>query len=153
IPTPWKIAFGVGALPLLAAIALTLLRPPLDFPLDTASFTAAFLTPTGQIATILQLLGTVAVLYGIEPSLRKSRGQLRWRVKFLALGLCAVFAIRFYLLSQTLLFHVIPAARPLTMVAALAIGNLVVASSMIRTGRLGVDLAVSRHFAYRSVAV
>jgi putative PEP-CTERM system histidine kinase len=153
IPVPWKMAFGAGAAALLAGIASTLLWRPLDFPPDAGPFTAALITPVGQIATVLQLLATVAVLYGLEPSLRKSRGERRWRVKFLALGLSGVFAVRFYLLSQTLLFHVIPAARPLTKVAALAIGNLLVAASLTRTERLSLDLAVSRHFVYRSVAV
>jgi putative PEP-CTERM system histidine kinase len=153
IPTPWKIGFSAGGALLLAGIALTLHRPALAFLPDPGPFTMAYLTPVGQIATVLQLLATVAVLYGLEPSLRRSSGVIRWRVKFLALGLSAVFAIRFYLLSQTLLFRVIPAPRPLTAVAALVIGNLLVAVSLSRTRRLGVDLTVSRHIVYRSVAV
>ena len=153
VPPRWKVALGAGAAVLLGAAALTIVRSPVEIPPDGGPFTGAALTPVGQIGTVLQLLATVGVLYGLEPSLRRSRGETRWRVKFLVLGLSGLFAVRFYLLSQTLLFQTIPAHRPLTMVAAIAITNVLLAASWTRTQRLTVDLQVSRHFVYRSVAV
>ncbi len=153
IPRGWKTAFGAGAVVLLAGAVLSLLSAPFQFPLESGRFRAAVLTPTGQIGAMLQILATVAVLYALEPSLRKSRGETRWRVKFLALGLGGIFAVRFYLLSQVLLFRVLLADFLLTQAGILAVGNLLLAASLVRTQRLVADVAVSRHFVYRSVAV
>lgn len=153
VPRGWKRSFGIGTVVLLVGVVATLLWPPFQFLPEGGPFNAAFLTPIGQIGVILQLLATVAVLYGLEPSLRRSHGETRWRVKYLALGLGGVFAVRFYVLSQVLLFRVLPAAFLLTEAATLAVGNVLVAASLLRTRMLAADLAVSRHFVYRSVAV
>lgn len=153
VPRGWKMAFGGELIVLLAGVAVSVVSPPFQFPPEVGPFRAGFLTSTGHIGIVLQLLATVAVLYGLEPSLRRSHGETRWRVKFLALGLGGIFAVRFYLLSQVLLFRVLPADFLLAEAGILAVGNLLLVASLIRTQRLGVDLAVSRHFVYRSVAV
>jgi len=116
-------------------------------------FRYAELTLVGQIGVAVELLATIAVLYGLEPSLRNTRGSLRWRLKYLALGLGGIFAVRFYLLSQTLLFHVLDRNSLLLRTIALIIGELFVAVGLLRSGVLRSDLTVSRHFVYRSIVV
>jgi hypothetical protein len=68
-------------------------------------FRYAQLSLLGQGGIAIELLATIAVLYGLEPSLRNSHGSVRWRLKYLALGVGGIFAVRFYLLSQVLLFR------------------------------------------------
>src|SRR5207244_12397527 len=107
----------------------------------------------GQVGVVIELLATIAVLYGLEPSLRNSRGSVRWRLKYLALGLGGIFVVRFYLLSQTLLFHVLDAQNVLIGTLALIVGELFVAVGLLRSSGLRTDLSVSRHFVYRSIVV
>ena len=111
------------------------------------------LTLVGQLGIATSLLATIAVLYGIEPSLRNSHGSTRWRLKYLALGLGAIFAVRFYLLSQVLLFHLLDRQSLLIGAMSLLIGELVLAVGFLRSGALRTDLTVSRHFVYRSIVV
>src|SRR5207244_12335954 len=94
-----------------------------------------------------------ALFCGVEPSLPGLRGSVRWRLKYVALGLGAIFVVRFYLLSQTLLFHVLDRQNLLIGTMALLIGELVVAVGLLRSGALGIDLTVSRHFVYQSIVV
>ena len=114
-------------------------------------FYAMRLGGLGRLGTTLQLLGTVAVLVGFEAALRASRGDARWRTKYLVLGLGGIFLVRFYFLSQTVLFNVLLANYVTTSAATVVVGCAVVAISLARD-RLGIELAVSRQVVTRSVA-
>src|SRR5262249_20145489 len=116
-------------------------------------FLYAETTLVGQIGVVIELLSTIAVLYGLEPSLRNTRGSLRWRLKYLTLGLGAIFAVRFYLLSQILLFHALDRSSLLLRTISIVIGEIFVAVGLLRSGVLRTDLTVSRHFVYRSIVV
>src|SRR4029077_9180821 len=50
------------------------------------------------------LLATVGVLMNLEKTFRSAVGTMRWRIKFIVLGLGIVFGARIYTLSQGLLF-------------------------------------------------
>jgi hypothetical protein len=50
------------------------------------------------------LLTTVLILMNLEKTFRSAVGTMRWRIKFIVLGLGIVFGARIYTLSQGLLF-------------------------------------------------
>lgn len=52
----------------------------------------------------LLLVATVLVLMNLEKTFRSAVGTMRWRIKFIVLGLAIVFGARIYTLSQGLLF-------------------------------------------------
>ena len=54
---------------------------------------------------LLLLLSAVLVLMNLERTFRASVGTMRWRIKFLVLGLGVLFVARAYTSSQALLFH------------------------------------------------
>ena len=153
VPSGWRLAFSVGGGVLVLTSAANVLFPFFLMPDTPGRFRFGELTLVGQLGTAVSLLATIAVLYGIEPSLRNSHGSTRWRLKYLALGLGAVFAVRFYLLSQVLLFHSLERQSLLIGATSLVIGELVLAVGFLRSGALRTDLAVSRHFVYRSIVV
>ena len=153
VPRPWRFSFALGGAGLAFAASVSLFWPFFVVESATHFFRFAELTQVGQIGVAIELLATIAVLYGLEPSLRNTHGSLRWRLKYLALGLGAIFAVRFYLLSQTLLFHVLDRISLLLRTIALIIGELFVAVGLVRSGVLRKDLTVSRHFVYRSIVV
>ena len=153
VPRTWRLAFGVGSAGLALVASANLVWPFAVVENAPRPFGYAALTPVGPIGVAIELLATIAVLYALEPSLRNTHGSLRWRLKYLALGLGGIFAVRFYLLSQTLLFHVLDRQSLLLRVIALIVGELFVALGLLRSGALRTDLTVSRHFVYRSIVV
>jgi signal transduction histidine kinase len=153
VPGNWRISFIVGSAGLMVTALGNLVRPFFQVPWVEGGFRYAQLTDIGRIGAAMEILATIAVLYGLEPSLRNSRGSVRWRLKYLALGLGGIFVVRFYLLSQTLLFQVLTPDSLLTGTVTLAIGLIFIAIGLARTGALRTDLAVSRHFVYRSIVV
>src|SRR5262249_15207169 len=100
IPRGWRFSFALGGTRLVVTSAVNLLWPFFLVPDAEGPFRYARLSWLGQVGIAIELLATIAVLYGLEPSLRKSQGSVRWQLKYLALGLGGIFAIRFYLLSE-----------------------------------------------------
>jgi putative PEP-CTERM system histidine kinase len=153
IPRGWRFSLSLGSAGLAVTAAVNVLWPFFLVPNAPGPFRYAQLSLFGQGGTAIELLATIAVLYGLEPSLRNSQGSVRWRLKYLALGLGGIFAVRFYLLSQVLLFHVLDQQSLLIETSALIIGELFVTIGLLRSGALRTDLTVSRHFVYRSTVV
>jgi putative PEP-CTERM system histidine kinase len=153
VPRTWRFSLALGSAGLALAATVNVVWPFLLVESAPRPFRYAELTLVGQIGVAIELLGTIAVLYGLEPTLRNTRGSLRWQLKYLALGLGGIFAVRFYLLSQTLLFHVLERNSLFLRTIALIIGELFVAVGFLRSGMLRRDLTVSRHFVYRSIVV
>lgn len=154
IPTGWRVAFAIGAGPLLVTAVASLAVPLYQLSIvDEGQFGQVGLTVAGQAVAVVEILATIGVLYGLEPSIRNSYGSTRWRTKYLALGLVGIFGVRFYLLSQSLLIPVLKAEHLRVSLVSLAGGLTFVAIGLVRTRGLGADLAVSRHFVYRSIVV
>lgn len=153
IPGGWRFSLSVGSGGLAVTTAVNVLWPFFLVPNATGPFRYAQLSWLGQGGIVVEVLATIAVLYGLEPSLRNSQGSVRWQLKYLALGLGGIFAVRFYLLSQALLFHVLDRQSLLIETGALIIGELFIAIGLLRSGALRTDLTVSRHFVYRSTVV
>jgi putative PEP-CTERM system histidine kinase len=153
VPRTWRLSFAAGSAGLAVVASANFFWPFFIVERDLHPFRYALLSSTGQIGIAIELLATIAVLYGLEPSLRNTRGSLRWRLKYLALGLGSIFAVRFYLLSQILMFHVVDRNSLVFRTIALIIGELFVTVGLLRSDALRKDLTVSRHFLYRSVTV
>jgi signal transduction histidine kinase len=153
IPWAWRACFAAGGLGLAATAAAGLVWPFYALPQVDGPFKYALLTPVGQIGVIVEVLATIAVLYGLEPSVRKSYGTTRWRLKYLALGLGGIFVVRFYFLSQLLLFQTL-VREGLEIASVTLLGGLAFSVvGLVRTDALRGDLSVSRHFVYRSIVV
>jgi putative PEP-CTERM system histidine kinase len=160
LATPWRLPMprlamwlAAASVPVIAALAAAGWHPMAFEGSDLdGGFYAMRLGALGRLEATLQLIGTVALLAGLEATLRASRGEARWRTKYLVLGLGGIFLVRFYFLSQTTLFHVMLAAYLTTTAAAFLVGGTFIAISMGRD-RVGMELSVSRQIVYRSVVV
>jgi putative PEP-CTERM system histidine kinase len=62
------------------------------------------LTMAGLVLSALFLIAAVLVLMNLERTFRASVGTMRWRIKFMILGLGVLFAVRVYTSSQALLW-------------------------------------------------
>src|SRR5688572_26765466 len=57
-----------------------------------------------RLVHLAALVFAVVILMNLERTLRASIGTLRWRIKFVVLGLGLIFGVRFYTSSQALLY-------------------------------------------------
>ncbi len=94
----------------------------------------------GIVLNILVLLGTVLVLINLERTFRASVGTMRWRIKFMILGLGVLFGVRVYSSSQVLLFHAIDLSLQVVNSGALIVACLMILRSLFRTGHFEMDV-------------
>lgn len=149
----WRAGAALGCAALVAMAVAMIAIPSFETADVQGPFYAAQLDALGRYGVILQMLGTVVVLAGLEASLRASTGGARWRTKYLFLGLGGIFLVRFYLFSQMLMFQVLMAVYVTTASVTLAVGNLVAAAALVRSRVQDSNFTVSRRLVYRSVVV
>jgi putative PEP-CTERM system histidine kinase len=108
---------------------------------------------TAKILNVLILVSMVLILTNIERTFRAAVGTMRWRIKFLVLGLGIIFGARIYTGSQALLFSDYRSSQLSIETAALLVGCALVAVAYVRTGFSEIDVYPSRAVLHTSVTV
>jgi putative PEP-CTERM system histidine kinase len=119
---------------------------------ETGQWTLA-LGLAGYLFTLLFLIGMVLALVNLERTYRAAVGTMRWRIKFMVLGLGVIFAVRFCTSSQTLLSHTIDTRFQVVDAGALFIGCLLMLRSQFRAGHFDLDVYPSRSLLQNSLTV
>jgi putative PEP-CTERM system histidine kinase len=108
---------------------------------------------TAKILNALMLVGTVLILMNLERTFRSAVGTMRWRIKYLVLGLGVVFGALIYTRSQALLFS----GQSLTLAdietGSLLIGCTLMAIAYFRSDFGDVDVYPSRAVLHTSLTV
>ena len=99
------------------------------------------------------LVGTVLVLMNLERTFRSAVGTMRWRIKFIVLGLAIVFGARIYTLSQGLLFSGEIMVLSDVDTVALLIGCALMAVAFLRSGFGEIDVYPSHAVLRTSLTV
>jgi putative PEP-CTERM system histidine kinase len=99
------------------------------------------------------LVGTVMVLMNLERTFRSAVGTMRWRIKFIVLGLAIVFGARIYTLSQGLLFSGEVLLLTDVDTTALLIGCALMAVAFLRSGFGEIDVYPSHVILRTSLTV
>jgi len=140
----WKWAIGAGA-----AIPLMLVgffRGSLVTGTYSSNDVARWffpLTVFGQVLSLFVLVTSILILFNLERTIRSSTGRMRWQIKFMALGVGGLFALRVYLASQDLLFSRLDTGLgPVSSVALLA-ANVLFTLSLVRESSLNVEVYLS----------
>ncbi len=148
----------------IAIIAMTV-APPLLLALGHQTLLSATLDPgeglhwtllLGWASHSLQFIlvaAAVLVLMNLEQTFKASVGTQRWRLKFVILGLGALFATRVYAASQALLHQSVLENVGQLNSTALIVACLLVAVSLSRTGEFSIDIYPSQTALHRSVVV
>jgi putative PEP-CTERM system histidine kinase len=89
----------------------------------------------------------------LERTFRASVGTMRWRIKFMLLGLGALLIVRLYTSSQALLFRHIDPNLENVNAAALFIGGILIVRSLRRTGKFQLDVYPSQSVLQGSLTV
>jgi putative PEP-CTERM system histidine kinase len=111
------------------------------------------LGPAGRALHVFLLVGVTAVLMNLERTFRASVGVMRWQLKFMILGLAALFLTRVYTSSQFLLYSVVDSSLDVFNAVALSVASLFASVSLHRTKNFNLDLQPSQTLVYQSVAV
>src|ERR1019366_4126864 len=108
---------------------------------------------TGIYLFLLLLAGIVLVGINFEKTYRAAVGVMRWRIKFMILGLGVLFAARFCTSSQILLSHTIEARQQMIDAGALFVGCLLILRSLFRAGHFDLDVYPSHAVLQSSLTV
>ena len=106
-----------------------------------------------RVLNALLLLAFALVLMNLEQTFRSAVGTMRWRVKFVVLGLGVIFGGHLYVRSQAILFSAHDVALAGIESSALLIGGLFLALAYARTGFVEADVYPSRAVLRSSLTV
>jgi putative PEP-CTERM system histidine kinase len=105
----------------------------------------------GLILYLFFLSGIVVVLMNLEQTYRAAVGTMRWRIKYVILGLGLLFVVRVYTSSQSILFHAIKPSLELINSAGLLLACLLILRSLFRAGYFEVTVYPSQAVLHHSL--
>jgi putative PEP-CTERM system histidine kinase len=120
---------------------------------DTSSGWIIPLGWSGYAFYLCSLLIAVVILMNLERTLRVFTGSMRWRIKFMILGLGSLFAVQIYAYSQALLFSFMNTSTRIIVSSAIIVADSLIIGSLIRHRLLNVDIYISRTVLYNSITV
>ncbi len=110
----------------------------------------------GAIARALNgifLVALVWILMNLEQTFRSAVGTMRWRIKFVVLGLAVIFGAHVYVRSQALLLSAYDMHWSGIKSSALLIGCVLLVLAYLRTGSVEIDVYPSRAVLRSSLTV
>jgi putative PEP-CTERM system histidine kinase len=120
---------------------------------DVVSIHVVRLGLSGYLFYLIFVLGNVLILMNLERTLKASAGSMRWRIKFMVLGLGGFFALRIYTSSQTLLFSAVDLGLYSVVAGALIIANILMFVAVARAWLLNVEIYLSPTLLYNSFTI
>jgi putative PEP-CTERM system histidine kinase len=102
---------------------------------------------------LLFLVGAVIVLMNLERTFRAAVGTMRWRIKFMIMGVGVLFAARAYSSSQALLFHAVNPSLQAVNSAAMLVACVLILRSLLRAGHFEVSVYPSHSVLHNSLTV
>jgi len=102
------------------------------------------LTAIGKFWNVVLLVAIVWILMNLEQTFRSAVGTMRWRIKFIVLGVAVIFGTQLYVRSQALLFSSYDMHWPGVESSALLIGCVFLVVAYVRTGLAEIDAYPSR---------
>jgi putative PEP-CTERM system histidine kinase len=106
-----------------------------------------------KILNVILLVAQVWILMNLEQTFRSAVGTIRWRIKFVVLGVAVIFGARVYVCSQALLFSAYDVHWSGIESSALLIGCAFLVVSYVRTGFAEIDVYPSRALLRSSLTV
>jgi putative PEP-CTERM system histidine kinase len=99
------------------------------------------------------LVSSVGVVMNLERTFRASVGTMRWRIKFILLGVGLLFVVRIYTSSQVLLFRGFNSSLDSLNSGALIFATLLMLRSFVRAGHFDLEVYPSQSVLQNSVTV
>jgi putative PEP-CTERM system histidine kinase len=97
-----------------------------------------------NVSNVVLLIASMWILVNLEQTFRSAVGTMRWRIKFVVLGLAVIFGTRLYVRSQELLYSTYDVRRSSVGSSALLIGCVCLVVAYKRTEFAEIDVYPSR---------
>ncbi|HZZ18198.1 MAG TPA: XrtA/PEP-CTERM system histidine kinase PrsK [Opitutaceae bacterium] len=107
----------------------------------------------GVIVYAALLVSSILIVMNLERTFRAAVGTIRWRIKFMLMGVGAIFIVRIYTSSQVLLFRGVDLKLELLNSVALIVAAALVARSFLRTRQFEVAVYPSQSVLQGSITV
>ncbi len=107
----------------------------------------------GFLLSLLLLLSAVLVLMNLERTFRAAVGTMRWRIKYMVLGLGVLFAARAYVSSQVLVFRAVNLPLQAVNSGALLVACVLILRSLLRAGHFDVSVYPSHSVLHNSLTI
>ncbi len=111
------------------------------------------LAAPGKALNIVFLISFVLILMNLERTFRAAVGTMRWRIKFVVLGLAILFGTRIYTCSQAILYSAITPYLLTVDVLAVFVASVLIGISLLRSNPFSVELYPSRKVLQQSFTV
>ncbi len=152
--TKWRLFLAAACiLPIGIAFAFRLDLVQLLPPVGGDHGWALSLSQAGKFVNVFCLIGAVMALNNLEKTFRSTVGTMRWRTKFVVVGLAVIFAGRMYSLSQDMLYPAHDLALTDFESAALLLGCALTTVAYLRNGFTEVDVYPSHSVLQGTVTV
>jgi putative PEP-CTERM system histidine kinase len=130
----WRYSLAISLLaPAIFGLACPrrLLFSAVDLNEDSAQWVFR-LQPAGVALELFFLISALLILMNLERTFRAAVGTMRWRIKFMILGVGIIFAVRAYTASQALLLRRLDPSLVSVDSVALLLGCLLLVRSLFR---------------------
>lgn len=141
------------ALPLIPILGFDLIRSVMVDHLSSPERPVMALGWPAKLLSGLLVAYAVLILMNLERTFRAAVGIMRWRIKFVVLGLGLLFAVRVYTSSQVLLYSATSPNLASFNAGALLLACLLMTISAARAGLFDADIYPSPTVIYQSVTI
>ncbi len=111
------------------------------------------LSSTGVALHFIFLVASVLILMNLERTFQAAVGTMRWRIKFMMLGLGVLFIFRFYVSSQVVLFSSYGLSIKSAQAVSVVLASGLITVALLRTQAITLDLYPSLSVLHRSLTV
>jgi len=127
----------------------------LIIPLEPNELPARFIAlgRAGYFLDLFFLLSLILILTNLEGTFRASSGIKRWQIKFMIIGLTALFSFLLYSTSQNILFSSVNFEMVPLNSSVVLVGDCLILFSLTRLNLLEMDLYLSKNFLFNSITV
>jgi putative PEP-CTERM system histidine kinase len=108
---------------------------------------------SGNVLYLMMLAAAILVLVNLEHTFRSAMGTVRWRIKFILMGVGVLFLVRLFSASQTLLFRSVDPRLDILHSGALLVAGFLILRSLFRAGHFNLDVHPSHSVLQGSVTI
>ncbi|HWA29291.1 MAG TPA: XrtA/PEP-CTERM system histidine kinase PrsK [Lacunisphaera sp.] len=148
----WR--YGLALAFLVPLVCILFFRSSLLVSTEVASGSLVFrIGAAGALLYLTQLIVAILVLVNLEHTFRAAVGTVRWRIKFILMGVGVLVLVRLFTASQSLLFRFIDPRLDILNSIAMFMAGLLILRSLFRAGHFNLDVHPSQSVLQGSVTI
>lgn len=109
--------------------------------------------PAGYYFFIFLIIALLFILHNLENTYRNASTTLRWKIKYLIVGIFSAAGFHIFLISFILLYRIVRVEYFVAEAIILMISGIFIAFSLVRHRLMDTDVFVSRQVVYNSIVI